>query len=398
MFRAITTIAVVIVVAAGRYSRADDDKIDFMTQIQPIFVEHCAKCHGEAKSAAKMRLDSADGIRQKWAADAELIVIGEPDKSALYQRLILPADDGKRMPKAADALPKELVDRIGLWIKQGAVLPPAAANAPSVTRAGSVTPVDSSAATPQAKESPTFPQVPPPPTASLDRLVAAGAQVMPLFAGSNLLQITFAHRTEPAGDAEVALLKDVAEQVYSLDLSGCHATADGLAPLSTLKNLSSLHLEHSAVTDESLNHIGGLTSLSYLNLYGTAITDAGLTKLTGLKTLNKLYLWQTKVSFDAAMALEKGIPGLNVDLGYDNPGVVRQRLSKSLDSISKQAEEAKTVVEKESQLLEEAKKKAAQLDDRRLHIEEEIKRLDQSPDVKVGQIDAPSATAETLAK
>jgi hypothetical protein len=397
MFRTITSIAVVFVVAAGRYSRADDGKIDFITQIQPIFVEHCAKCHGEAKSAAKMRLDLADGIRQKWAADAELIVAGEPDKSALYQRLILPADDGKRMPKAADALPKELVDRIGLWIKQGAVLPPAATNAPSATRAGSVTPVGS-APTPQAQESPTFPQVPPPPTPSLDRLVAAGAQVMPLFAGSNLLQITFAHRTEPAGDAEVALLKDVAEQVYSLDLSGCRATADGLAPLSTLKNISSLHLEHSAVTDESLNHISGLTSLSYLNLYGTAITDTGLTKLTGLKRLNKLYLWQTKVSFDAAMALKKGIPGLNVDLGYDNPGVVRQRLSTTLDSISKQAEEAKKLVEKESQLLEEAKKKASQLDERRLHIEEEIKHLDQSPDAKVGQSDAPSATAETLAK
>src|SRR5262249_39704625 len=102
--------------------------VDFEKQIQPILVEHCAKCHGEAKSAAKMRLDSVEGLRKKLEADAELIVAGAPDKSRLYERLVLPASDSKRMPKGGDPLSQESIDLIAAWIKQGAVLPTSGAS------------------------------------------------------------------------------------------------------------------------------------------------------------------------------------------------------------------------------------------------------------------------------
>ena len=37
-----------------------EEKIDFATQIQPIFAAKCAGCHGEKKQAGKLRLDSAE--------------------------------------------------------------------------------------------------------------------------------------------------------------------------------------------------------------------------------------------------------------------------------------------------------------------------------------------------
>ena len=78
-------------------------------------------------ASGKMRLHTAAGLKEKWDADKELIVAGDPEKSELYQRLVLPADDKKRMPKMADPLPKETIDLIAKWIKQGAVLPDVAA-------------------------------------------------------------------------------------------------------------------------------------------------------------------------------------------------------------------------------------------------------------------------------
>ena len=138
---------------------------------------------------------------------------------------------------------------------------------------------------------------------------------MPLFADSTLLTVSFAHRSEPAGDAEIALLAGVAEQCYGLNLADSKPTDAGLAPLEGLKNLAELHLERSAVTDAGLAHIKGLSNLQYLNLFGTGITDAGVPNLKGLKNLRKLYLWQTKVNYDPAMGLEKDIPGLMVNLG-----------------------------------------------------------------------------------
>jgi hypothetical protein len=348
------------------------DKVDFQTQIQPIFVEHCIKCHGEKQASGKMRLHTAANLKEKWDADKELIVGGQPEKSELYQRITLPADDKKRMPRMADPLPKEKIELIAAWIKQGAVLPEVAATPVSDEK-------PAEAAEAAAHEKPPeipLPDVSPAPKEAIVKLTAAGAQVMPLFAESSLLTVSFAHRTEPAGDAEIALLAGVAEQVYALNLADSKPTDAGLAPLAGLKNLATLHLERSSVTDAGLGHIAGLANLQYLNLYGAAITDEGLKHLAGLKHLQRLYLWQTKVSYEAAMSMEKDTPGLIVNLGYDHPMVVKTRLTKELEQVKKQVEEAKAEEAKLTQQLEGAKKNAEAVTARQAEIEKQLKELE----------------------
>jgi len=362
--------AVLLVIFAG--SVWADDKVDFEKQIRPILVEACGKCHGAEKAAAKMRLNTAANIKEKWDADKELIVAGEPDKSELYKRLVLPKDDKKFMPKGGEPLPKDKLDLIAKWIKEGAVLPVAAA----VAAADAAKP--SAAEEPKKVEKPAeipLPKVSPAPKEAIDKLTAAGAQVMPLYAESPLLIVSFAHRNEPAGDTEVALLAGVAEQCYGLNLSDSKASDAGLAPLEGLKNLAELHLERSTITDAGLAHVGKLANLQYLNLFGTGITDAGIENLKGLKNLRKLYLWQTKVNYDPAMALEKETPGLMVNLGYDHPVVMKMRLTKELESAKKQAEEAKASEAKAQQELDAAKKNAEAVNARVTDIEKQLKEL-----------------------
>lgn len=378
-----------------------EDKVDFEKQIQPIFAQHCSGCHGEQKAAAKMRLHTAAALKEKWDADKDLIVPGEPEKSELYERLTLPADDKKRMPQKADPLSKELIDLIGQWIKQGAVLPVAAASA--AREAPAETKETTSVEVTKQDELP-LPEVAPAPQESIDALTKAGAQVMPLFSGSSLLTVSFAHRGEPPTDAEVALLSGVAQQVYALNLTGAKMTDAGLAPLSGLKNLSVLHLERSEVTDAGLAHLAGLDSLQYLNLYGTAITDEGLKHLTGLKHLRRLYLWQTKVTYDAAMELEKSTPGLMVNLGHDHPVVMKMRLTKELEQLKKQAEEAKAEQTKAEQQLEAAKKNTEATNARLTEVEKQLKELE-SPPAETGDSSQPTneqgakpADGETQAK
>ena len=178
------------------------------------------------------------------------------------------------MPKKADPLPKETTDLIAKWISEGATLPEQPPAPPETAPAPTEKPAEAPAAEKPA-ELP-LPQVAAAPKEAIDALTAAGAQVMPLFADSALLQVSFAHRSEPAGDAEIALLAGVAEQVYALNLADSKPTDAGLAPLAGLKNLSVLHLERSAVTDAGLAHVAGLANLQYLNMYGTGITDEGL--------------------------------------------------------------------------------------------------------------------------
>lgn len=351
-----------------------EEKVNYETQIQPIFMQHCIGCHGEKKASAKMRLHTVAALQEKWKVDAELIVAGKPEESELYKRLVLPADDKKRMPQKADPLPKETTDLIARWIKEGATLPGQPAPPPE----NPPVPADKPAEPPAAEKpaEPPLPQVNPAPKEAIDALTAAGAQVMPLFADSPLLQVSFAHRSEPAGDAQIALLTGVADQVYSLNLADSKPTDAGLAPLAGLKNLSVLHLERSAVTDAGLAHIAGLANLQYLNLFGTGITDEGLKHLAGLKHLQRLYLWQTKASYDAAMNMEKATPGLIVNLGYNHPVVMKIRLTKELEVVKKQAEEAKGEETKAQQQLEAAKKNAETVNARLAEVEKQLKELE----------------------
>jgi mono/diheme cytochrome c family protein len=361
------------------------EPIDYVKQIEPILQAHCAKCHGEAKAMAKLRLDTAAGVQEKLAADPELIVAGKPEESELYERLVLPADNAKRMPKGADPLPESDVKLIAEWIKQGATfaVAAAAAPAPAALAPAALAPAAApAAAEPAAKpaEKLPLPEVAAAPQASIDKLTAAGARVMPLFAGSNLLDVSFAPRSEPTGDAEVALLAEVADQVYSLNLAKAKVSADGLAPLEKLKNLSQLHLELAQIDDAAIPHLGKLERLEYLNLYGTPITDANIKQLAALKHLGRLYLWQTKVSYDAAMSLEKDIPGLVVNLGFDHPVVARNRLTKELETAKKQLEVVKADQAKFEAELERSKKEVETNTARVADIEKQLGEIEKPKD------------------
>src|SRR5215218_3750976 len=124
-----TRVLVILLVVSifGAANAPAEDKVDFAKQVLPVLQENCGKCHGEKKAAAKLRVHTAAGLKEKWDADKGLITAGKPEESELYKRLVLPAGDKKRMPKGGDALAKEKIDIIGRWIKEGAILPVVAA-------------------------------------------------------------------------------------------------------------------------------------------------------------------------------------------------------------------------------------------------------------------------------
>jgi hypothetical protein len=373
-----------IVAGTGVPGRADD-KVDFAAKVQPILVAHCSKCHGEEKASGKLRLHTAEAIGQFGEKD-ELLVAGKPDESELYKRITLPKDDKKRMPKGADPLPDADIALIKQWIEQGAVLAVAAttapADAPKPEDAAAMAAAEAAKAARAAEEAAKaaeeaeLAKIQPASQEAIDKLTAAGAAVMPLFGDSPLLQVSFARAESPAGDEAVAALAGVAEQIVWLDLSGAQVSAEGYAPLAQLKNLNRLHLEKSTANDATLAHLAALPRLEYLNLYGTAVTDAGLEPLKGMKRLRKLYLWQTKVSYDPAMALQAGTPGLEVNLGWDHPGVVKVRLTKEMETAKKSAEEATAKAAEAQKQLEAANAEKAAADAKLQEIDKQLKALE----------------------
>jgi hypothetical protein len=381
---------------------AADDKIDFATQIQPILTAKCAGCHGEEKAAAKLRLDSADQIGAFEEKD-HLLVAGKPDESELYQRIVLPADDKKRMPKGADPLPEAEIALIKQWIEQGAVMAVAAA-VTTPAPADAAMPANEAAKKAAAEEAKAaeaalkaadeaeLAKVGPAAPEALEKLKQAGASVMPLYGESPLLQVSFARADSPAGDEALAALAGAADQIVWLDLSGAQASGEGWKQLAALKNLNRLHLEKSTVDDASLAHVAALPRLEYLNLYGTGVTDAGLEHLKAAKRLRKLYLWQTKVGYDPALAMQAGTPGLEVNLGWDHPGVVKARLTKELETAKKTAEEATAKAAEAQKQLEAANAEKAAADAKLQELDGQIKALETPPVAEAAPAAAEAAS------
>jgi Planctomycete cytochrome C len=409
MIRTLTfslTAAVLVSTNAAR----GQEKIDFTTQIQPILVAKCAKCHGEEKASAKLKLHTADAIGAFEKKD-KLLVAGKPDESELFKRITLPADDKKRMPKAADPLPAEEIALIKQWIEQGAVLAAAVAVTPPADPAAMA---DAEAAK-KAKEAreaeealkkadeEALAKVTAASPEAIKAITDAGASVLPLFAESPLLQVSFARAPSPAGDEALATLAGAAEQIVWLDLSGAQASGAGWAELAKLKNLNRLHLEKSSIDDASLAHLSALPRLEYVNLYSTGVTDAALEHLKPIKRLRKLYLWQTKVGYDPAMAMQAAAPGLEVNLGWDHPGVVKVRLTKEMETAKKTVEESTAKAADLQKQLEAANAEKTAADAKLAELDKQLKSLEpaapaaEAPAEKPAEAPAAAPPAEAAA-
>jgi mono/diheme cytochrome c family protein len=97
--------------------------IDFLRDIQPIFAEHCAQCHGvdEKTRAAELRLDIESAALRGGESGKPAIVPGKPDESELMRRIqasdteiLMPPPDHKK------PLSAKQVEAMRQWIAAGA--------------------------------------------------------------------------------------------------------------------------------------------------------------------------------------------------------------------------------------------------------------------------------------
>jgi len=91
----------------------------FEAKVRPVLAEHCFKCHGPKKQQANLRFDTRDDFFQ-GNEDGPIVVPGKPEKSRFIVSVLHEGD--YRMPPKAK-LPKEILDNLTLWVKNGAAWP-----------------------------------------------------------------------------------------------------------------------------------------------------------------------------------------------------------------------------------------------------------------------------------
>lgn len=97
--------------------------VDFRRDVQPLFEEHCLKCHREDKHKAGLRLDAKSAaMAGSYFGTEPVILPGNPADSVLFQR-VSSADEDERMPPRGDGLSVEKIALLRRWIEEGAPWP-----------------------------------------------------------------------------------------------------------------------------------------------------------------------------------------------------------------------------------------------------------------------------------
>lgn len=118
---------VVAALAAGTQAGAED-KVDFASQIAPIFDTRCVMCHVDGNELGGLRL-----FPEPWAqlvgvastqAPLKLVEPGSPEKSYLYAKLLGTHESvggsGLQMPPQQGPLDAADIEAIRRWIAEGA--------------------------------------------------------------------------------------------------------------------------------------------------------------------------------------------------------------------------------------------------------------------------------------
>src|SRR5436305_11259589 len=111
-----------VLLAAVIWTAPGNAQVRFNRDIRPIMAETCFRCHGPDKSSrmAGMRLDLRDEALKPTRSGVTPIVPGDPEKSAIVQRIFAPG--ARAMPPAS--IHKELTDAqkntIRQWVAEGA--------------------------------------------------------------------------------------------------------------------------------------------------------------------------------------------------------------------------------------------------------------------------------------
>jgi mono/diheme cytochrome c family protein len=275
--------------------------LDFGTDVWPIFEERCIECHGPDEQEEQLRFDDTE-----WLTEEELTGAGDITKSLIYELIAEPKSEADRMPGEGDALTREQIVLIRLWLEGGGKaegwVPPELL--PGHGRQSS----EPSAVVMLAEGLSAAPDD------ALAALIAKGALAMPIAQDNNLIRVDFARAENGVSDGDLALLAPVSDYVTWLNLAGSTVTDAGLSAVTTLPKLTRIHLEHTKIGDAGLAHLSSLEHLEYLNLYDTQVGDEGLEHLKPLTHLRKLFLMDSNCTEAGARALEEAIPGLEVTL------------------------------------------------------------------------------------
>jgi hypothetical protein len=292
-------------------------EINFRTQILPVLGKACAECHKapQKDSSGKVqnpkggfRMDAPSHML-KGGSSGPGVEPGDPDKSLVFQRILLPPEHEDAMPPKGKGKPLTFpeIELIKNWIAEGASFGEwkgSDANATTTTVAGPA----------KKTADPLAAGLTAPPADALKKLSDLGAVAGPVATDSKLVRVEWVANAASVTDKEIELLKPLAANITELDLSHTKITDAAMAVIGTFPRLTKLSINGTAVSDTGIASLKGLVNLDFLSAHSTQVSDAALATLQSLRKLKNVYFWKSRVSASGASSLQKALPGSAVTI------------------------------------------------------------------------------------
>jgi uncharacterized membrane protein/mono/diheme cytochrome c family protein len=283
--------------------------------IKPILAEKCYTCHGPNKQKGKLRLDQPDLI-VKGGKEGNTLISGDPSKSELIKRLLLPRNEEHHMPpKEKPQLSESEIALLHWWVEAGASF---SKQVNELEQNNKIKPMLLALQVSEQTKMyiPDIPakEIDKAPEEAIGKIRKRGILVLPVAANSNYLSVNFVS-TDTVKDKDLELLLPVKDNILWLKLSDRPIGDSAMKVVSQFKNLRRLHLDSTRITDSAFHYIAQLQNLTHLNLVGTRVTGYGLNTLKGLRNLKAVYLYQTKITADQWADFRKSAPAVLIDTG-----------------------------------------------------------------------------------
>lgn len=294
-----------------------EEAVVYKDLVMPVLEQKCYRCHSSKKQKGELRVDAIEHMI-KGGEGGTALVAGDPGKSELYKRLVLPKDDKHRMPpKGKQQLTKDEILLIEWWIREAGAS--ADKKVREVTKPQPVEVMLTSLGNnPEADETvdSEIPDVAVSEASqeAINQLESVGLHVSKLSPHFPFLSINCVNAPD-FNDEHAKLLSAVQEQVLWLKAGSTQLGDKSAVTLSRLKNLTRLSLEYTNVTDKGISSLKDLQRLQYLNLVGTRVSDASIESLKACKRLKFLYLWQSRFTETGVERLREAMPGVEINFG-----------------------------------------------------------------------------------
>ena len=97
--------------------KTDEGEVSFTGTVRPILMDHCQRCHADARKGDLYLMDYA-GVMQ-GGKSGPLVLPGDPDKSRIVTSVEMTAEP-YMPPRIFTSLTEDRIAAIRLWIEQGA--------------------------------------------------------------------------------------------------------------------------------------------------------------------------------------------------------------------------------------------------------------------------------------